>query len=207
MDALLNDRPEFVRLLISRGLSLGHFLTPTRLAQLYGAAPPSSLVRSLLDQASHAAGAKTPALKPSAEPRLPDVGRVLRLLLGEMCAPRYRAWAAGDPHRDHGCRDGDRGLPESVRTRGCWCGSPRRAWGWGYTGRGCGQLMGAEPGRGRGHPNHAPLSAVPAALRQGPLGAHAGRGARADPLERPVSLGAAPEPGADGLVLLGDREC
>ncbi|XP_014305865.2 LOW QUALITY PROTEIN: transient receptor potential cation channel subfamily M member 4-like, partial [Myotis lucifugus] len=113
MDALLNDRPEFVRLLISRGLSLGHFLTPTRLAQLYSAAPPSSLIRSLLDQAAHASGAKTPALKPSAEPRLPDVGRVLRMLLGEMCAPRYRAWAAGDPHRDHGCRDSDHGCPES----------------------------------------------------------------------------------------------
>ncbi|XP_070258102.1 LOW QUALITY PROTEIN: transient receptor potential cation channel subfamily M member 4 [Myotis yumanensis] len=113
MDALLNDRPEFVRLLISRGLSLGHFLTPTRLAQLYSAAPPSSLIRSLLDQAAHASGAKTPALKPSAEPRLPDVGRVLRMLLGEMCAPRYRAWATGDPHRDHGCRDSDHGCPES----------------------------------------------------------------------------------------------
>ncbi|XP_014405916.1 PREDICTED: transient receptor potential cation channel subfamily M member 4 [Myotis brandtii] len=37
MDALLNDRPEFVRLLISRGLSLGHFLTPTRLAQRHRA--------------------------------------------------------------------------------------------------------------------------------------------------------------------------
>lgn len=115
MDALLNDRPEFVRLLISHGLSLGHFLTPARLAQLYGAAPPSSLIRSLLDQASPGAGAKGPALKPSAEPRLPDVGRVLRLLLGEMCAPRYRAWAAGDPHRDHGCRGSDGGL-ESVST-------------------------------------------------------------------------------------------
>ncbi|EPQ15976.1 Transient receptor potential cation channel subfamily M member 4 [Myotis brandtii] len=40
MDALLNDRPEFVRLLISRGLSLGHFLTPTRLAQLCQAEGP-----------------------------------------------------------------------------------------------------------------------------------------------------------------------
>ncbi|XP_045433082.1 transient receptor potential cation channel subfamily M member 4 isoform X5 [Pipistrellus kuhlii] len=115
MDALLNDRPEFVRLLISHGLSLGHFLTPARLAQLYSAAPPSSLIRSLLDQASPGAGAKGPALKPSAEPRLPDVGRVLRLLLGEMCAPRYRAWAAGDPHRDHGCRDGGGGGLESAQ--------------------------------------------------------------------------------------------
>ncbi|KFO26221.1 Transient receptor potential cation channel subfamily M member 4 [Fukomys damarensis] len=35
MDALLNDRPEFVRLLISHGLSLGHFLTPARLALVF----------------------------------------------------------------------------------------------------------------------------------------------------------------------------
>lgn len=238
MDALLNDRPEFVRLLISHGLSLGHFLTPTRLAQLYSAAPPSSLIRSLLDQASHGAGAKTPALKPTAEPRLPDVGRVLRMLLGEMCAPRYRAWAAGDPHREHGCRDSDPGCVESVRTRGCRRGRPGRTWGRGYTGRGCGQMTerdgigagadgggpawgaGRRGGRGQagtragpGRRGAGPLlttppsPAVPAALRQGALGAHAGRGARADPLERPVSLGAAPQQGADGLVLLGDREC
>ncbi|XP_053515680.1 transient receptor potential cation channel subfamily M member 4 isoform X2 [Artibeus jamaicensis] len=112
-DALLNDRPEFVRLLISHGLSLCHFLTPTRLAHLYNAAPPSSLIRSLLDQASHGAGTKTPIFKPSAEPRLPNVGQVLRMLLGEMCAPRYHAWATGDPHHDHGCRENDRGCPES----------------------------------------------------------------------------------------------
>uniref|UniRef100_A0A673VMK9 Transient receptor potential cation channel subfamily M member 4 n=1 Tax=Suricata suricatta TaxID=37032 RepID=A0A673VMK9_SURSU len=102
MDALLNDRPEFVRLLISHGLSVGHFLTPTRLTQLYNAAPPNSLIRSLLDQASHGAGTKTPGLKPSAEPRPPDVGQVLRLLLGETCAPRYSAEGVVDPHQGQG---------------------------------------------------------------------------------------------------------
>uniref|UniRef100_A0A8C9GT90 Transient receptor potential cation channel subfamily M member 4 n=1 Tax=Piliocolobus tephrosceles TaxID=591936 RepID=A0A8C9GT90_9PRIM len=92
MDALLNDRPEFVRLLISHGLSLGRFLTPMRLAQLYGAAPPNSLIRNLLDQASHSAGTKALAQKGgAAEPRPPDVGHVLRMLLGKMCAPRGRA--------------------------------------------------------------------------------------------------------------------
>lgn len=143
MDALLNDRPEFVRLLISHGLSLGHFLTPGRLAQLYGAAPPSSLIRSLLAQASHGAGTKAPAQKPSVEPRLPDVGQVLRMLLGEMCAPRYQAWAAGGPHHDHhgcrdgdlGCRDGDHGCRENVRTPG-WQGRPSRTRDGGSVGRG-----------------------------------------------------------------------
>lgn len=107
MDALLNDRPEFVRLLISHGLSLGHFLTPTRLAQLYSAAPPNSLIRSLLDQVSHGAGTKTPAVKPSAEPRPPRVGQVLRMLLGKTCAPTF---PAGGTHRGDGSR-------ENVRNR------------------------------------------------------------------------------------------
>ncbi|PNJ41383.1 TRPM4 isoform 6 [Pongo abelii] len=103
MDALLNDRPEFVRLLISHGLSLGHFLTPMRLAQLYSAAPPNSLIRNLLDQASHSAGTKAPALKGgAAEPRPPDVGHVLRMLLGKMCAPRYPSGGAWDPHPGQG---------------------------------------------------------------------------------------------------------
>uniref|UniRef100_A0A8D1ZJM1 Transient receptor potential cation channel subfamily M member 4 n=1 Tax=Sus scrofa TaxID=9823 RepID=A0A8D1ZJM1_PIG len=102
MDALLNDRPEFVRLLISHGLSLGHFLTPTRLAQLYSAAPPNSLIRSLLDQVSHGAGTKTPAVKPSAEPRPPRVGQVLRMLLGKTCAPTF---PAGGTHRGDGSRE------------------------------------------------------------------------------------------------------
>ncbi|XP_012589143.1 PREDICTED: transient receptor potential cation channel subfamily M member 4 [Condylura cristata] len=101
MDALLNDRPEFVRLLISHGLSLGHFLTPARLAQLYSAAPPSSLIRSLLDQAAHGAGTKTQDLKPSVEPRPPDVEQLLRMLLGETCAPRYRVEDTQGHH--HSC--------------------------------------------------------------------------------------------------------
>lgn len=111
MDALLNDRPEFVRLLISHGLSLGHFLTPIRLAQLYSAVPPHSLIRSLLDQASHWSGTKGQSLKGgSAELRPPNVGHVLRTLLGETCAPRYPSTDVRDPHTGQGCR-------ESVRTR------------------------------------------------------------------------------------------
>ncbi|XP_062033152.1 transient receptor potential cation channel subfamily M member 4 isoform X1 [Lepus europaeus] len=90
MDALLNDRPEFVRLLISHGLSLGHFLTPARLQQLYGAAPPNSLIRSLLEQASHGSGAKSQSLKGSpADPRAPNVRQVLKILLGDTYAPRF----------------------------------------------------------------------------------------------------------------------
>ncbi|XP_012498692.1 PREDICTED: transient receptor potential cation channel subfamily M member 4 [Propithecus coquereli] len=112
MDALLNDRPEFVRLLISHGLSLGRFLTPTRLDQLYSAVPPSSLIRSLLDQVSHGAAAKASALKgEAAEPPPPEVGQVLKMLLGKMCAPRYPSGAASEPHPGPGSKE----KAESVR--------------------------------------------------------------------------------------------
>ncbi|KAM5134150.1 transient receptor potential cation channel subfamily M member 4 isoform 1-T1 [Callospermophilus lateralis] len=106
MDALLNDRPEFVRLLISHGLSLGHFLTPIRLAQLYSAVPPHSLIRSLLDQASHWSGTKGQSLKGgSAELRPPNIGHVLRTLLGETCAPRYPSTDVRNLHTGQGCRE------------------------------------------------------------------------------------------------------
>lgn len=106
MDALLNDRPEFVRLLISHGLSLGHFLTPVRLAQLYSAVSPNSLIRNLLDQASHASSSKSPPANGAAELRPPNVGQVLRTLLGETCAPRYparntRHSLLGQDHREN----------------------------------------------------------------------------------------------------------
>lgn len=106
MDALLNDRPEFVRLLISHGLSLGHFLTPQRLAQLYSAVSPNSLIRSLLDQASHVGSSKAPPIKEGAtELRPPNVGQVLRTLLGETCAPRYPARSTRDSQLGQDCRE------------------------------------------------------------------------------------------------------
>ncbi|KAL0609844.1 Transient receptor potential cation channel subfamily M member 4 [Plecturocebus cupreus] len=118
MDALLNDRPEFVRLLISHGLSLGHFLTPTCLAQLYSAAPPNSLIRNLLVQASHGAGTKAAALKGgAAEPRLPDVGQVLRMLLGKMCAPRYPSGATSESHPGQGFEESMCLLPGKAPSR------------------------------------------------------------------------------------------
>ncbi|XP_051005636.1 transient receptor potential cation channel subfamily M member 4 [Acomys russatus] len=103
MDALLNDRPEFVRLLISHGLSLGHFLTPPRLAQLYRAVSPNSLIRSLLDQASHGGSGKPPP--GAAELQPPNVGQVLRTLLGETCAPRYPAGSTRDSQLVQDCRE------------------------------------------------------------------------------------------------------
>ncbi|XP_075392654.1 transient receptor potential cation channel subfamily M member 4 isoform X2 [Tenrec ecaudatus] len=104
LDALLNDRPEFVRLLISRGLSLGHFLTPGRLAQLYSVTPPNTVVHHLLGQSVHGVGggSKAPASAGSAEAPTPNIGHVLKLLLGEMCAPRY---SAVDVHSGRDCHE------------------------------------------------------------------------------------------------------
>ncbi|XP_057617012.1 transient receptor potential cation channel subfamily M member 4 isoform X3 [Chionomys nivalis] len=103
MDALLNDRPEFVRLLISHGLSLGHFLTPLRLAQLYSAVSPNSLIRSLLDQAAHSGGGRIPPIKDGAIEF--HVGQVLRTLLGETCAPRFPARNTRDSQLGQDCSE------------------------------------------------------------------------------------------------------
>jgi hypothetical protein len=171
MDALLNDRTEFVRLLISHGLSLGYFLTPMRLAQLYSAAPPNSLIRSLLDQASHGAGAKAPA----DELRLPHVGQVLRTLLGETCAPKFPAMDAQDPHNGQYCK-------ESVRVQG-------GAWGRGYSREGVASPV-AGPRRASAPPNTPPQASASfplptgvSALRLGRLAPLTGRWLWTGPLE------------------------
>ena len=145
MDALLNDRPEFVRLLISHGLSLGHFLTPVRLAQLYNAAPPNSLIHNLLDQVSHGASAKAPALKPSAEPQLPKVGQVLRMLLGKTCAPTF---PAGGTHRSGGSRENVRAWERGSAGSGCDPSGLGRCTGGGADGwGGGGKGLGGQPPR------------------------------------------------------------
>ncbi|XP_043854484.1 transient receptor potential cation channel subfamily M member 4 isoform X2 [Dromiciops gliroides] len=117
-DALVNDRPEFVRLLVSRGLSLGHFLSPARLAQLYTTAPSGSLARHLLDRISPGPGAdggrkesSAPGVLPASplrDVRLRDVGRLLRDLLGSACAPKYHEGTTVDrlePEPDGGRRE------------------------------------------------------------------------------------------------------
>ncbi|XP_072463451.1 transient receptor potential cation channel subfamily M member 4-like isoform X2 [Notamacropus eugenii] len=105
-DALVNDKPEFVRLLISRGLSLSHFLSPSRLAHLYTTAPSGCLARHLLDRVAPSSGANgsrressAPGVLPASpvrEVHLRDVGRLLRDLLGSTCAPQYREDTAVD---------------------------------------------------------------------------------------------------------------
>lgn len=48
MDALINDKPDFVRLFVDIGLNLGEFLTYGRLQELYWSVSEKSLLHNLL---------------------------------------------------------------------------------------------------------------------------------------------------------------
>ena len=48
MDALINDKPDFVRLFVDNGVNLGDFLTYGRLQELYWAVSEKSLLYHLL---------------------------------------------------------------------------------------------------------------------------------------------------------------
>lgn len=48
MDALINDKPDFVRLFVDNGVNLGEFLTYGRLQDLYWSVSEKSLLHNLL---------------------------------------------------------------------------------------------------------------------------------------------------------------
>ncbi len=48
MDALINDKPDFVRLFVDNGVNLGEFLTYGRLQELYWSVSEKSLLHNLL---------------------------------------------------------------------------------------------------------------------------------------------------------------
>lgn len=48
MDALVNDKPDFVRLFVDNGVNLGEFLTYGRLQKLYWSVSEKSLLHNLL---------------------------------------------------------------------------------------------------------------------------------------------------------------
>lgn len=48
MDALINDKPDFVRLFVDSGVNLGEFLTYGRLQELYWSVSEKSLLHNLL---------------------------------------------------------------------------------------------------------------------------------------------------------------
>lgn len=94
MDALVSNKPEFVRLFVDHGASVADFLTYGRLQQLYRAVPPKSLLFELL-QRKHEEGRPAPQARgpPPGPPAfsLHDVSRVLKDLLHDACRGLYQA--------------------------------------------------------------------------------------------------------------------
>ncbi|TFJ96943.1 von Willebrand factor A domain-containing protein 5B2 [Platysternon megacephalum] len=89
-DALLGDCPALVRLFVENGLDLGEFLTWGRLAELYRGVPEASLLHQLLERRQ--GGSEPPHYQPVERPPdcpLTQVARLLRELLGDVCAPFY----------------------------------------------------------------------------------------------------------------------
>ncbi|KAM6159459.1 transient receptor potential cation channel subfamily M member 5 [Rhynchocyon petersi] len=99
MDALINDKPEFVRLFVDNGADVADFLTFGRLQQLYRAVSPKSLLFELL-QRKHEEGRLTLAglgaqqtrEPPSAPPAfsLHEVSRLLKDFLHDACRGLYQ---------------------------------------------------------------------------------------------------------------------
>lgn len=99
MDALVSDKPEFVRLFVDNGADVGDFLTYGRLQQLYRAAPPKSLLFDLL-QRKHEEGRLTLAGLGTPQAREPPVGlpafslhevsRLLKDFLHDACRGLYQ---------------------------------------------------------------------------------------------------------------------
>uniref|UniRef100_A0A8C0XPF2 Transient receptor potential cation channel subfamily M member 5 n=1 Tax=Castor canadensis TaxID=51338 RepID=A0A8C0XPF2_CASCN len=99
MDALVSNKPEFVRLFVDSGADMAEFLTYGRLQQLYRSVSPKSLLFDLL-QRKHEEGRLTlaglgtqQAREPPAGPpafSLQEVSRVLKDFLHDACRGLYQ---------------------------------------------------------------------------------------------------------------------
>ncbi|XP_061519985.1 transient receptor potential cation channel subfamily M member 4-like [Phycodurus eques] len=102
-DALVNDKPQFVRLFTENGLNILDYLTYGRLESLYRSVADGTLLYQLLqrrllerlgtpshlqDTASKSAAEKIHS-GPVTELSLFEVSRVLELLMGDVCQPFY----------------------------------------------------------------------------------------------------------------------
>uniref|UniRef100_A0A8C2WGJ7 Transient receptor potential cation channel, subfamily M, member 4b, tandem duplicate 1 n=1 Tax=Cyclopterus lumpus TaxID=8103 RepID=A0A8C2WGJ7_CYCLU len=107
-DALINDKPQFVRLFTENGLNILDYLTYGRLESLYRSVPDGTVLyhllqRRLVERLGTAASAPTSNQQDSAskvaaehiqsgpgtEMSLFEVARVLELLMGDICQPFY----------------------------------------------------------------------------------------------------------------------
>ncbi|XP_008574574.1 PREDICTED: transient receptor potential cation channel subfamily M member 5 [Galeopterus variegatus] len=99
MDALVSNKPEFVRLFVDNGADVADFLTFGRLQQLYRSVPRKSLLFGLL-QRKHEDGRLTLAGLGAQQPREPpagppafslhEVSRVLKDFLQDACRGLYQ---------------------------------------------------------------------------------------------------------------------
>ncbi|XP_042528559.1 transient receptor potential cation channel subfamily M member 5 [Dipodomys spectabilis] len=99
MDALVSNKPEFVRLFVDSGANMADFLTYGRLQQLYRSVSPKSLLFSLL-QHKHEEGRLTLAGLSAQQAREPpsglpafslqDVSRLLKDFLQDACRGLYQ---------------------------------------------------------------------------------------------------------------------
>ncbi|XP_047679587.1 transient receptor potential cation channel subfamily M member 5 isoform X2 [Prionailurus viverrinus] len=116
MDALVSDKPEFVRLFVDNGADVADFLTFGRLQQLYRSAPPKSLLFDLLRR-KHEEGRLTLARLGAPQAREPpegppafslhEVSRLLKDFLHDACRGLYQAerGPAGRPEARKGLLD------------------------------------------------------------------------------------------------------
>lgn len=94
MDALVSNKPEFVRLFVDHGASVADFLTYGRLQQLYQALPPKSPLFDLLQRKHEEARLALQARGPAAGPpafSLHEVSRLLKDFLHDACRGLYQA--------------------------------------------------------------------------------------------------------------------
>ncbi|KAG8522546.1 Transient receptor potential cation channel subfamily M member 5 [Galemys pyrenaicus] len=99
MDALVGNKPEFVRLFVDNGADVADFLTYGRLQRLYHAVAPKSLLFGLLQRKHEEGrltlaglGAQQPREPPSGQPAfsLHDVSRLLKDFLHDACRGFYQ---------------------------------------------------------------------------------------------------------------------
>lgn len=94
MDALVSNKPEFVKLFVDHGADVADFLTYGRLQQLYRAVPPKSLLFSLLQRKLDEGRPALPARGPPAF-SLQEVARVLKDFLQDACRGLYQVSGVG----------------------------------------------------------------------------------------------------------------
>ncbi|XP_021568092.1 transient receptor potential cation channel subfamily M member 5, partial [Carlito syrichta] len=133
VDALVSNKPEFVRLFVDNGADMADFLTYGRLQQLYHAVSPKSLLFTLL-QRKHEEARLTLAGLGAQQPREPptgpafslhEVSRVLKDFLQDACRGLYqdgRPGARGKAERGPAKRPaGQKWLPDlTQRSENPW---------------------------------------------------------------------------------------